>query len=142
MVNGGHYDSVDDKWVAVPSERFDPTSSTWSKIADMGTSRGNPFVARLADGRILVAGGAVKVSMTTEGVRTTTLTKTAEIWDPATDTWTPTADMPDAREGGAATLLKDGSVLLAGGDLGEQGELFIPGGFPTKLIAAALRFYP
>jgi N-acetylneuraminic acid mutarotase len=139
MVNSGYYD--DGAWVKVPSERFDPTTSTWTQIADMGTSRSEPFVVALADGRVLVAGGAVNVTMN-DDVRTTTLTKSAEIWDPETDTWTPTADMPDAREGGAAALLDDGSVLLAGGDLGAQGELFIPGGYQITMIATAVRYYP
>jgi hypothetical protein len=58
---------------------------------------------------------------------------TAEVYDPATDTWTTlTATMTKARAGHTATLLADGQrILIAGGGDGvmptyEDGEIFDP----------------
>jgi hypothetical protein len=42
------------------------------------------------------------------------LTPTAELYDPEADTWTPMASMSHARIGYTATLLPDGRVLVSG----------------------------
>jgi len=39
----------------------------------------------------------------------------AEVYDPATGTFSPTGSMSTARNGHAATLMADGRVLIAGG---------------------------
>ncbi len=54
----------------------------------------------LADGRVLFAGGCGTA---------------AELYDPATGTFTPTGDMTVVRGGTAAALLLDGRVLFTGG---------------------------
>ena len=63
----------------------------------------------LADGRVLVAGGGI------EGPSGRQSTKTAQIFDPTSNTWAATAPMPHARRFHAATLLTDGRVLVTGG---------------------------
>jgi hypothetical protein len=73
-----------------------------------GQSRSQPLVARLVDGRVLVAGG---IDGATVGPSTE-----ADLYDPATDTWTTLPPMPEPRARGAAVALPDGSVLLVGGD--------------------------
>jgi hypothetical protein len=57
---------------------------------------------RLADGRVLVAGGGA-------------YTATAELYDPATNRWTPTGSMSVDRYDFTATVLRDGRVLVVGG---------------------------
>jgi hypothetical protein len=44
-------------------------------------------------------------------------TQTAEIYDPATQTFSPAGDMPREAEAHTASLLLDGTVLVAGGDV-------------------------
>ncbi len=75
----------------------------------MGTGREFPAAAPLGDGRVLVAGGLSSGSAT----------NTAEIYDPATGTWTATTNMGTFRRDAVAATLPDGRVLVAGGlDLG------------------------
>jgi hypothetical protein len=64
-------------------------------------------VTLLADGRVLVAGGG--------GAEAGNAWKTAELYDPATGTWTATGNMLESRHDHTATLLPDGRVLVAGG---------------------------
>ena len=77
-----------------------------------GVPRWNAFVARLPDGRVLVAGGEGHMF---EDPTPTPTNRSAELYDPTTDTWASLPDMPEARAGGAALDLIDGSVLLVGG---------------------------
>jgi hypothetical protein len=70
----------------------------------MATARSTAVAAPLQDGRILVAGG-------TNG----TVLSSAEIYDPATGTFSPTGSMLTARAAAAAAPLPDGRVLIAGG---------------------------
>ena len=76
----------------------------------------------LPDGRVLVAGG-----LKPRGDVATLAS--AELYDPASGTWTPTGSMIEARMGHTATLLQDGTVLVAGGSLGgalASAELYHP----------------
>ena len=71
----------------------------------MASGRSVQTATRLADGRVLVAGGFDDWAALA----------TAEIYDPATRTWTPTGSMIEGRGYHTATLLPDGKVLVAGG---------------------------
>jgi N-acetylneuraminic acid mutarotase len=103
VIGEGSLDNITDKWTAQASERFDPSALTWTKVGAMAKSRRSPFVASLADGRVLVAGGAVAQSFNSSGL-VTTLTSSAEIFDPATNSWSSTVAMPSVREAGDAVL--------------------------------------
>jgi WD40 repeat protein len=63
----------------------------------------------LADGRVLITGGV-------EGGTGPTLSS-AEIFDPATGTTSPTGSMSTSRAGHVAALLGDGRVLITGGEV-------------------------
>ena len=49
------------------------------------------------------------------GVDLLTATAGAEIYDPASDTWSPAGRLSEARSEHTATLLPDGRVVVAGG---------------------------
>jgi hypothetical protein len=60
--------------------------------------------ALLSNGKVLVAGGFVNSSVT----------NTAELYDPLTGTWTSTATMSVGHYSDTATFMPDGTVLVAG----------------------------
>lgn len=80
--------------------RFHPATSTWTQ-STLGAVRIEPTLTLLADGRVLLAGGANL--------------DTAEIYHPDANAWTEAASMAFARQGARATLLADESVLVVGG---------------------------
>ena len=70
----------------------------------MGTPRLEHLVVPLLDGRVLVVGGGFDDQLDTS----------AEVYDPATRTWSATGSMLNAHTRFPATLLDDGRVLVGG----------------------------
>ena len=95
------------------AEIFDPDTLTFtmlpSKLSDPKWSHGG---IRLADGRVLIMGGRTAQNPSTPGARVLT---SADLFDPATDTFTPTGSMKVARRDPCSVLLDDGRVLITGG---------------------------
>jgi hypothetical protein len=84
----------------------------------MHDARQDFTATRLADGQVLVVGGDNDDSLALAS---------AELYDPATGTFTPTGSMATARLNQTATLLADGRVLVVGGALtGSSAELYWP----------------
>src|SRR6266700_3712939 len=75
--------------------------------ASMNFARSKHTATVLQDGRVLVAGGIGRGG---------TPVASAEIYDPAANTWTVTGSLLTARSGHTASLLQNGAVLIAGGD--------------------------
>src|SRR5215475_4657920 len=85
------------------AELYDPVAGAWSPAGTLSQPRSGYFVAvRLADGRVLAAGGQYTAS--------------AELYDPATNSWAPTGSMNVGRDSFTGTLLRDGRVLVVGGN--------------------------
>ena len=76
----------------------------------MNSPRAFQTATQLTDGTVLITGGNT-------GNGTSSLS-TAELYDPAAGTFSPTGDMVSARQSHTATLLTDGTVLVTGGTNG------------------------
>jgi hypothetical protein len=92
------------------AELYDPQTNRWAVVASMHTRRSYHTATLLPDGRVLVVGG-IETSSEVSG---TTLAS-AELYDPAANTWTPAAPMPWGRAKHAAIMLADHRVLVIGG---------------------------
>jgi hypothetical protein len=90
---------------------FDPTSDRWSARATASLNGGNGAPVLLPDGRVLFSGGSVP-GPSPSSVQ---LLNAAQLYDPASDTWSPVAPLAIQRAGHTATLLQDGTVLIVGG---------------------------
>ena len=66
----------------------------------------------LADGRVLAFGGTSSATGASAG---TNSLASAEIFDPTTNSWSPTGTMANARSGPRVLLLGTGNVLVYGG---------------------------
>ncbi len=105
------------------AELYDSGAGAWAPTHNLDTARSSHTATLLPNGKVLVAGGD-----STTGLGSTL--SRAELYDPATDTWTDTGSLTTARSIHTATLLPDGKVLVAGGNLGfgptASAELYDP----------------
>jgi galactose oxidase-like protein/Kelch motif protein len=95
------------------TELYDPQTGQWSPTGNLITPRDSHSAVRLANGKVLVAGGMRKPAA---GIayRDRFLTS-VEIYDPATGAWSAAGNLSLHRTGHTATLLADGTVLVVGG---------------------------
>ena len=100
------------------AELYDPATGSWTATGKMVVDRSGHTATLLPDGRVLVLGGS-------SAPPTPSPTATAELYDSRTGSWTPAESMNGDHYGGTATLLDDGSVLVAGGGSGGE-ELYDP----------------
>ncbi|BDI32711.1 hypothetical protein CCAX7_47620 [Capsulimonas corticalis] len=100
------------------ADLYDPQTHAFSQIpGHMQEDRFGQAAVRLRDGRVLIAGG--KHWFVGKPDR---FSATAEIFDPATNSFRLTkSPMSVARDRPTATLLADGTVLVAGGQNGDAG---------------------
>ncbi len=113
---------------AVLSEIYDPETDAWTATSRPAISRADTTAILLSDDRVLVAGAGAERrkidSLTAVGIETVPAFA-AEIYDPATDSWTKTAPMLEFRASHTLTLLPDGRVLAAGGQDPRTGDYSI-----------------
>src|SRR5260221_14714513 len=78
------------------AELYDPSTGNWTPSGSLQTSRGSHTATLLPNGKVLVAGGT-DFSTAENGISDPTRAS-AEIYDPATGTWTPTGSMNQPRD--------------------------------------------
>jgi hypothetical protein len=112
LLTGGLPATGSDVYATSTSELFNPATGGFTASGAMASPRTGHTATRLPDGRILIAGG--RNSTCWYGCPELTWAS-AELYDPATGTFTPTGRMAQARYGHTATPLPDGRVLITGG---------------------------
>lgn len=88
------------------AELFDPVTKHWTPAARMRDARWQFDMARLPDGRVIVAGGSSASGPL----------RSVEIYDPAADVWVEAPPMRDPRASAVLAVLSDG-IYVAGGDV-------------------------
>src|SRR5205823_9723221 len=95
---------------------YEPSTGTWSATGAMTIGRTGHAATRLADGRVLVSGGDCQTACDPGGLDPTD--DTAEVYHPATGTWTAVGSMHSGRQYHTQTLMRSGWVLAVGGFTG------------------------
>jgi hypothetical protein len=107
------------------AELYNPATGTWTVTGALNTARTDATATLLSNGEVLVAGGSIYSSAGSGPPLAS-----AELYNPATGTWTVTGTLNNARGEATATLLSNGEVLAAGGDDGtnalSSAELYNP----------------
>ena len=88
------------------AEVYDPATGMFTLVGTMNSPRQSHHLVKLLDGKVLVVGGGAGPGLANP-------LSSMEIFDPATNLFTPAASMTKARMTCAVTLLADGKVLLA-----------------------------
>ncbi|WP_407562914.1 kelch repeat-containing protein [Streptomyces sp. 184] len=94
------------------AEVYDPATGEWTPTDEpMNDARASHPAVLLRNGNVLVAGGMAPIGRGLFAGQSF-----CEVYAPAAGTWTPTGDLRSVRKSHQATLLRDGTVLVTGGD--------------------------
>lgn len=116
LVTGGLYYSTTNQ-VANTAAIYNPATGLWTTTGSMGTARYWHTATLLNDGKVLVVGGSNDTNNSANSINS------AEVFDPAKNTWANVAAMATARAYHTATLLNTGKVLVTGGQNSANGTL-------------------
>lgn len=118
IAGNGRGDEFEAPYPGVGSECYliDPDMLSVTETGALEAARSHHVAARLADGRVLVAGGAGAGPDDGRPVL-----GSAEIYEPDVESWQPTGPLTEPRYAATATELSDGRVVVAGG-VGGSGE--------------------
>src|SRR5207249_8237533 len=112
---------------------YDPTKNQWSPGPELASARSGHGAALLADGKVLVTGGADQAGRLAS----------SELLDAFANSWSATGALATARSDHLAISLSNGRIVVVGGrgsrDALASSELFDPSakGLPPALRAPA-----
>ena len=92
------------------AELYDPASRTWTTTGSLATGRSRHTATLLPNGKVLVAAGYNGEYYFGNALAS------AELYDPASGTWTATHSLANTHSSHTATLLPNGNVLVVSGD--------------------------
>ena len=121
--------------VHASAEIYDPTAAVGARthaVGMMSKGRANHTATLLPSGQVLVTGGCTTLAQVYNPCAADGVTKLAELFDPATETFTELPPMNAARQNHGAVVLPNGKVLIVGGG-DASAELYDP---LTKTFAA------
>jgi hypothetical protein len=101
-------DYIDLVTPTLTAELYDPATGAFTPTGSMSIARYSHAATLLADGRVLISGGAIQAPQTQT-------TNTAEIYDPVTGSFSLTAPMKYSHECQQSVLLSNGQVLVVAG---------------------------
>lgn len=87
---------------------YNPTANTWAAV-NMANARALHSATRLADGRVVVAGGAQGTLLAPVSIAN------VDIFNPATNSWSASTALLQPRASHVAQVLPDGMLVLFGG---------------------------
>jgi hypothetical protein len=116
VLRSGGYVEEGDAFTA-GAELYDPLTGTFVPTGNMTMPRALHSATPLGDGTVLIAGGG------SSGYLPEIASASAELYDPATAAFSRTGEMNAGRRDHTATLLPDGTVLIAGGQGPDAGIL-------------------
>jgi N-acetylneuraminic acid mutarotase len=93
------------------AELFSPTTQQWTAAGSMPAAVWQHTASVLPNGQVLIAGGNVGGQTNEPNVST----NAAQLYDPGSATWSQTGALTTGRYNHTATLLANGTVLVAGG---------------------------
>jgi len=111
LVTGGSSTSPTGGAVLSSVELYNPATGKWSSAKSMASARMSHTATLLGNGNVLVTGG---YHLTTSSPYIATYTS-SELYNPAANTWSSTGNLSTSRYGATATLLTNGTALVAGG---------------------------
>jgi YVTN family beta-propeller protein len=100
------------------AEVYDPASGTFKPTGSMSSARSFSTASLLANGQVLVAGGAPTFTTTS------TQLATAEVYDSASGTFSQTGSLSSSRAQQTSVTLNDGTVLVTQGAGGSSDEIY------------------
>jgi Galactose oxidase, central domain len=132
LIAGGHKGRRAEMILHASAEAYDAVTGTFSRVGDMRVRRHKHDAVLLADGRVMVMGGADERDA--RGLYSST-----ELFDAKSGTFAmgPTMKLPRYKHNSTAMLLPTGMVLLAGG--APQAELYNPASDSFAVVAGEPR---
>ena len=120
LVSGGASDNAfpeENNFLAGGAQRYNPATNSWAQTGSLVQARAAHTATVLTDGSVLAVGGQTGTRYGEhQGL------SSAERYDPQTGKWALTGSLAGPRTGHTATLLRDGRVLVVGGETNDRAD--------------------